>query len=95
MIRYEDIDLEDQGGNLTALKRAPKSHKIVKFKMICALTTAYENLYTVGRPLSRNVVFFRKIQLPIGLHSNCSISPTAGGTCQKGAKQLKNAIELL
>jgi len=28
-------------------------------------------------------VFFRKFRLPIGLHSSCSISPTAGGTCQK------------
>ena len=27
--------------------------------------------------------FFQKVRLPIGLHSSCSISPAAGGTCQK------------
>ena len=31
------------------------------------------------------IVFFRKFQLPIGLHSICSISQTAGGTCQKSS----------
>ena len=38
------------------------------------------NPYTVGRPLSRDVLFyfFRKFSLPIALqHSSCSISPTA------------------
>ena len=28
-------------------------------------------------------VFFWKFRFKIGLHSSCSISPTAGGTCQK------------
>ena len=28
-------------------------------------------------------VFFQTFRLPIGLHSICSISPMAGGTCQK------------
>ena len=28
-------------------------------------------------------VFFRMFRIPIGLHNSCSISPTAGETCQK------------
>ena len=27
----------------------------------------------------------QKFRLPVGLHSSCSISPTAGGTCQKSS----------
>ena len=30
-----------------------------------------------------SLLFFQKFWLPIGLHSSCSVRPTAGGTCQK------------
>ena len=32
-------------------------------------------------------VFFQKLRLPIGLHSHCKISPTAGGTFHKCFKK--------
>ena len=42
--------------------------------------------YSLRHPLSSNVLFcvvlIQKFQSPIGLHSSCSISPTACGTCQ-------------
>ena len=34
-------------------------------------------------PHSWCFVFFRKFRLPFGLHSSCSISPKADGTCKK------------
>ena len=47
--------------------------------------TGWDTHYTVGRPRPHlfHFVFFWKFRLPIGLHSRCSISATAGGTCQK------------
>ena len=35
-------------------------------------------------------VFCQKFWLPVGLHSNCSISPTASGTCQKCFTKYRN-----
>ena len=35
-------------------------------------------------------VFFQKFLLPIGLHGSCSISPTAGGACQKCSTNYHN-----
>ena len=40
-------------------------------------------LYTLGRPFCRCFVSFWKFRLPIGLHNSCSISPSAGISCQK------------
>ena len=52
-------------------------------EMQVIFTKSAVTLYGVPLFVMFCFVLFQKIGLPIGLHSSCRISPTAGGTCQQ------------
>ena len=83
-------NIEGRTNELSKNKYAPLSHHGWSLDRVGIKGYTLRGVYSVAMFC---FVFFPKLRLPIGLHSSCSISPTANETCQKCSTKYHDRVD--